>query len=88
MSRSISSRQLKAALALLRWNVSDLAEASGVSQPTIWRLETADGPIGGRPETAEAVIGALEGAGIIFIEENGEGFGVRLRKSKRSKARG
>src|SRR6266700_2166272 len=88
MSKSISSRQLKAALALLRWNVADLANASGVSEPTIWRLETADGPLGGKPETGAAVIGALEGAGIIFIAENGEGEGIRLRKFKHAKARG
>jgi transcriptional regulator with XRE-family HTH domain len=80
MPKIISSRQLKAALALLGWKVSELADASGVSEPTIWRLETAEGAIGGRPATTEKLIDALERAGIIFIEENGEGPGVRLRK--------
>ena len=80
----ITSRQLKAALALLGWKVSDLAEASGVSEPTIWRLETAEGPVGGRPATTEKLINALENAGIIFLEENGEGPGVRLRKRRKS----
>jgi transcriptional regulator with XRE-family HTH domain len=84
MSKVISSRQLKAALALLGWKVSELAEASGVSEPTIWRLETAEGSVGGRPETAEKLIGALERAGIIFIEADGEGPGVRLRKEPRA----
>jgi transcriptional regulator with XRE-family HTH domain len=84
MSRVISSRQLKAALALLGWKVSELAESSGVSEPTIWRLETAEGSVGGRPETAEKLIGTLERAGIIFIEADGEGPGVRLRKESRA----
>jgi transcriptional regulator with XRE-family HTH domain len=80
MPKIISSRQLKAALALLGWKVSELADASGVSEPTIWRLETAEGSVGGRPATTEKLIDALERAGIIFIEGNGEGPGVRLRK--------
>ena len=77
---NITSRQLKAALAMLGWKVSDLAEASGLSEPTIWRLETSDGALTGRAATIERLIGALKGAGVIFIEENGEGPGVRLRK--------
>jgi hypothetical protein len=63
---------------VLGWKVSDLASASGVSETTIWRLETAEGPLGGRPETAAKLCEALERAGIIFIEQNGEGPGVRL----------
>lgn len=69
---------------MLGWKVSELADASGVSEPTIWRLETADGSVGGRPETTEKLIGALERAGIIFIDGNGEGPGVRLRKGPRT----
>ncbi|WP_457646428.1 helix-turn-helix transcriptional regulator [Profundibacter sp.] len=76
----ISIRQVKAARALLDWSQRDLAEASGVSYPTIARLETADGPVGGRAETAAAIRAALETAGIEFIAENGGGPGVRLRK--------
>lgn len=75
----IASRQLKAALALLGWKVSDSAEASGVSEPTIWRLETAEGLLGGKPETVGKLIGALEVAGVEFT--SGEQPGVRLRKS-------
>src|SRR5215831_4162947 len=86
MPKTISSRQLKAALALLGWKVNELADASGVSEPTIWRLETAQGSVRGRPETTEKLIGALERAGIIFIEADGEGPGVRLRKESRAAA--
>ena len=78
----VSIRQIKAARALLDWTQEDLAAASGVSEPTIKRLEANDDPeIGGRPETAEKIQLALEAAGIYFIEENGGGPGVRLRKA-------
>ena len=82
----ISIRQLKAARALLAWSQNDLARESGVSEPTIARLESSDGPIGGRPDTAEKLLAALEKGGIEFIPENGGGAGVRLAKrAKRSK---
>lgn len=76
----VSIRQIKAARALLAWSQGDLAEKSGVSAPTVKRLEAADGEIGGRPETGEALVAALEKAGCEFIPENGGGAGVRLRK--------
>ena len=76
-------RQVKAARALLAWSQADLAEASGISEPTIKRLEAVDGEIGGRLETAEAMRTALERAGVEFIEENGGGPGVRLKARQR-----
>jgi hypothetical protein len=48
-------------------------------------LEAIDGPIGGRATTAQKLQVALERAGIEFIDENGGGLGVRLRKSTRPK---
>jgi hypothetical protein len=50
--------------------------------PTIKRLEAGDGGLGGRASTGEALQSALEAAGVIFIDENGEGPGVRLRKER------
>jgi transcriptional regulator with XRE-family HTH domain len=76
----ISIRQVKAARALLAWSQSDLAEHSGVSAPTIKRLESADGDLGGTALTTEKIASALEAAGVEFIPENGGGAGVRLRK--------
>lgn len=76
----VSIEQIKAARALLRWSQGDLATASGISLPTIKRLEAAHGPIGGRDDTAAAIRTALEAAGVEFIAENGGGAGVRLRK--------
>jgi transcriptional regulator with XRE-family HTH domain len=76
----VSIRQIKAARALLAWSQAQLAEKARVSVPTIKRLEANDGPLGGRGETSEKIRAALERYGIEFIEENGGGPGVRLRK--------
>ncbi|PSM20213.1 helix-turn-helix transcriptional regulator [Nitratireductor sp. StC3] len=77
----VSIRQLKAARALKGWSQADLAKHAGVSLPTIKRLEAADGSdIGGRADTTEAIVNALTANGVIFVDENGEGPGVRLRK--------
>lgn len=61
----------------------DLAEQSGISIPTIKRLEAATGELGGRSDTADAIRNALEDAGVEFIYENGGGVGVRLMKAMR-----
>jgi predicted transcriptional regulator len=60
-----------------------LAEASGVSLPTIQRMEASNGTVRGVIESLTKVMGALEAAGIEFIYEgatsSGGGRGVRLR---------
>ncbi len=76
----VSIRQVKAARALLNWSQTQLAAASGVSIPTIKRLEAEDGNLGGRDDTAAKIRDALRGAGIEFTNENG--MGVRLRNSR------
>jgi transcriptional regulator with XRE-family HTH domain len=76
----ISIRQIKAARALLGWSQAELAHRSGVSEPTVARLEAAEGELGGREGTAEKIRGAIERGGIQFIDENGGGPGVRLKK--------
>lgn len=73
----VSIRQVKAARALLAWSQEEMAEASGVSVPTVKRLEAADGPIGGRAETVQKLVAALEAAGVEFT--NGGQPGVRMR---------
>lgn len=75
----VSTRQIKAARALLDWSQQDLALAAGVSEPTVKRLEAVDGPLGGRDETIQKLLNALNRRGIEFIAENGGGPGVRLR---------
>ena len=81
----VSTRQLKAARALLAWSQEMLAAAANISIPTIKRLEAQDGPLGGRNETVTKIRFALEAAGVEFIDENGGGPGVRLRKRQKKK---
>lgn len=71
---SVQSRMARAALGL---GVRDLAKLAGVSPDTIARLERGEEL---RPSTLAAIRRALEEAGVIFLEENGGGPGVRLRK--------
>jgi transcriptional regulator with XRE-family HTH domain len=80
----VSTRQIKAARALLAWSQDDLAARSGVSTPTIKRLEAADGLFGGSLQTGQKILSALRTAGVNFIDENGGGEGVRLRNPRRS----
>jgi predicted transcriptional regulator len=81
----VSVRQIKAARALLGWSQSDLAAESGISEPTIARLESVDGELGGRGATVQSISVALQKGGIQFIDENGGGPGVRLQKSTKHK---
>jgi len=75
------AEQLRAARALLGQSQADVADASGLSVPTIKRLESGKGP-GVTSDARQRYVGALEAAGVIFVAENGEGAGVRLRKTK------
>jgi transcriptional regulator with XRE-family HTH domain len=79
----VSISQIKAARALLEWSQEDLADAAGVSLPTVKRLEAAGGIPKGRPRTLDSLQTALERAGVTFIDENGGGAGVRLKKRTR-----
>ena len=73
----VTTRQVKAARALLAWSQADLAKKSDVSEPTIARLESADGELGGRADTVDKICHTLEKAGVEFT--NGERPGVRLK---------
>jgi transcriptional regulator with XRE-family HTH domain len=66
------------ARAALRWTVRDLAEAAGVHRNTISNIEV--GRYVGDQKTLETLEKTLGRAGIEFIDENGGGPGVRLRK--------
>jgi transcriptional regulator with XRE-family HTH domain len=71
---------LRAARALLRWSALDLAKASKVAVSTIRRVEVIEGKIPVTSANEAALRKALEAAGVEFIEENGGGAGVRIRK--------
>jgi hypothetical protein len=71
---------MRAARALLRWTALDLAKASKVGVATIRRVEVIEGEISATLANEAALRQALETAGVEFIDENGGGPGVRLRK--------
>ena len=81
----LSSELIRAARALLRWEQRDLEAASSVSLPTIKRLESKPGVMAAHLSTVVALKKALEAAGVEFIDENGGGPGVRLRKRHQKK---
>ena len=61
-----------------------LASLAGVSKVTLSDFEI--GKRSPHPRTLAAIRAALESAGVIFVEENGEGPGVRLRRRERPTA--
>lgn len=77
----VNGEQIRAARSLLGWTASDLAERSGVSYPTIQRMDAARGPVGGRHDTVEAIRKALEAHGVQFLEAGqvAGGVGVALK---------
>ena len=85
--KKISSAQMRAARALLRWSALDLAKASKVGVARIRRVEDVDGEMPVTLANEAALRRALETAGVEFIDENGGGPGVRLRKSGKEKPR-
>lgn len=72
---------------LLDWSQADLARESGVSEPTIKRLEAQGNELGGRTDTAEKIIGTLEAEGVIFLADGQDGGtaggGVRLVQKRK-----
>ncbi len=81
----LTGAQIRAARALLRWSADDLARASALGVNTIRRAELAEGLTSMTAANDLSVRRALENAGVEFIEENGGGPGVRLRKSSKTK---
>src|SRR5262245_25776928 len=77
--KPLTSAQMRAGRALIRWSAEDLARASAVSVTTIRRAELMQEQTSMTAPNDLAVRRALEAAGVEFIEENGGGSGVRLR---------
>jgi len=79
----ISAAQLRAARALLGIDQRTLASLSGLSIPTIQRMEASDGVIRGNVDSLMKLIAALNGAGVELIGEGAAshsgGRGVRLK---------
>ena len=80
--KNLTSAQIRAARALLRWSAEDLARSSAVSLRTIRRAEMAETGTALTSANEIALRRALEISGVEFIDENGGGAGVRLKNPK------
>jgi transcriptional regulator with XRE-family HTH domain len=76
----ITSEQIRAARALLRWSAQDLADKSGIGFRTIQRFESETGIPASRTSNLITIRKVLEDAGVIFIDQSEDrGPGVQLR---------
>jgi hypothetical protein len=78
--KPLNSVQIRAARALLKWSAEDLSHRSAVSLRTIQRAELANYDTSLTAANDRAIRHALETAGVEFIDENGGGPGVRLKR--------
>jgi transcriptional regulator with XRE-family HTH domain len=82
----ITAAQMRAARALLGIDQRQLAELSGVSLPTIQRMEASEGNVRGVIDTLTKIVEAFDTAGIELIGDNvssiGHGRGVRFKVAK------
>jgi transcriptional regulator with XRE-family HTH domain len=76
--------QIRGGRALLGWSQTQLADRAGMSLPTVKRVEAEKGPRVSQ-DARLRLRRALELGGVEFIDENGGGAGVRLRKPQRSR---
>ena len=80
----ITATQLRAARAIVGLDQKRLAEAAGLSVPTIQRMEASEGVVRGTVDSLTRLVGALDAAGVELIGEGAVsaagGRGVRLRQ--------
>jgi Predicted transcriptional regulator with C-terminal CBS domains len=80
----ITAGQLRAARALLGLDQKALAERSGLSVPTIQRMEASEGVIRGNVDSLMKLISALDSMGIVLLGDGassaGGGRGLRLKQ--------
>ncbi len=85
----ITAAQIRAARSLLGLDQLQLAKASGLSLPTIQRMEASDGLVRGNVDSLVKVVEALERAGVELIGDGatsaGGGRGVRLKQAGEAK---
>ena len=79
---SITSAQLRAGRALLRWSAEDLAKKARIGVATVRRAEAQDAEVTATVANIRAMRDAFEAAGLEFIPENGGGAGIRFRERK------
>ena len=78
----MSPLQLKLARTALSLTVRQAAELAQVSHETIVGIESGRASV--KEKTIEKLRAALEKAGCLFLDENGEGPGVRLKKPRKA----
>ncbi len=81
----MTSAQVRMARAALNWTVRDLAAATGLHRNTITNIEV--GRYAGDPATLNLIRAIFIREGVEFIDENGGGAGVRLRKPAKERSR-
>ena len=84
LARMITRAQCRAARALLEWNQQELARKASVGIVTVHQFES--GVSQPRRATLDVIRRAFKSAGVEFIDENGGGPGLRLRKRYQSKS--
>ena len=81
----ISAAQLRAARALIGIDQRELAQLSGLSVPTVQRMEASEGVVRGTVDSLTRLVAALDVGGVVLIGEGaastGGGRGVRLKQS-------
>lgn len=77
----ITAAQCRAARALIEWTQPQLAEAAGLGLSTVVDFERSRRAVS--DDARDAIAEALQKAGAVFVPENGEGPGVRLKKQAR-----
>jgi predicted transcriptional regulator len=75
----MNAAQCRMARAALQLGVRELAAMAKVAASTIARLEAGEEL---KPRTVDAIRAALENAGAVFVDANGDGPGVRLKKAR------
>jgi ribosome-binding protein aMBF1 (putative translation factor) len=83
--KSLTGAQIRSARALLKWSAQELAQHSSLGVNTIRRAEATDHATSLTVANNLAIRRALESAGVEFIDENGGGAGIRLRKRHQKK---
>jgi hypothetical protein len=80
--KPLTSAQIRAARALIRWSALKLAEETAVGVTTIRRAELTVSATKLTRVNDQAIRRVLEAAGVEFIDDNGGGPGVRLRGAR------
>ena len=76
----MTGNQLRAARALIGWSQAQVAQAAGLSVPTVKRAE-GQAAISASADAVSAIRAALESAGVEFT--NGDAPGVRMKRPTR-----